>query len=130
MYLWISLFSLFIRLFLLFSSVLLRVIANVCKARVEPVYEAKIFSTFLMLPLKNPLRNLDGFCLLVCLFLLATVKRDFPWILYLPGIYYPTLKIIGQKSQRSVFKFVKYQWNVSHDSLIHACSLSASWFAK
>ena len=32
----------------------------------------KIFSTFLiMLPLKNPLRNLDGFCLLVCLFLLA-----------------------------------------------------------
>ena len=31
---------------------------------------------------------------------------------------------------RSTFKFVKDQWNVSHDSLIHACSLSASWFGK
>ena len=25
---------------------------------------------------------------------------------------------------------VKDKWNVSHDSLIHACSLSASWFGK
>ena len=80
MYLWISLFSLFIRLFLLFSPALLRVRANVCKARVEPVYEAKIFSTFLMLPLKNPLRNLDGFCSLVFVSHIDTVRRDFPWI--------------------------------------------------
>ena len=34
------------------------------------------------------------------------------------------------KWRRSIFKFVKDQWNVSQDSLIHACSLSASWFAK
>ena len=38
--------------------------------------------------------------------------------------------IIAQKSQRSIFKFVKDQWNASHDSLIHACSLSASWFGE
>ena len=35
-----------------------------------------------------------------------------------------------QKSQRSIYKFVKDQWNVSHDSLIHECSLSTSWFGK
>ena len=43
----------------------------------------KIFSTFpIMLPLKNPLRNLDGFCLPVCLFVfdshIYTVRRYFP----------------------------------------------------
>ena len=32
--------------------------------------------------------------------------------------------------ERSTFKFVKDQWNVSHDSLIHACSLSASYQEK
>ena len=42
----------------------------VCKENLS--MKQKIFSTFLiMLPLKNPLRNLDGFCLLVCLFLFA-----------------------------------------------------------
>ena len=38
--------------------------------------------------------------------------------------------LISQKSQRSNCKFVKDQWNLSHDSLIHACSLSASSFGK
>ena len=42
----------------------------VCKENLS--MKQKIFSPFLiMLPLKNPLRNLDGFCLLVCLFLFA-----------------------------------------------------------
>ena len=42
----------------------------VCKENLS--MKQRIFSPFLiMLPLKNPLRNLDGFCLLVCLFLFA-----------------------------------------------------------
>ena len=32
------------------------------------------------------------------------------------------------KSQGSNSKFIKNQWNVSHDCLIHACSFSASTF--
>ena len=38
--------------------------------------------------------------------------------------------IIPQKSQRSNSKFVKDQWNASHDSLVHVCSLSPSSFGK
>ena len=38
--------------------------------------------------------------------------------------------LIAQKWQRNRSEFVKDQWNVSQDSLIHACSLSASSFAK
>ena len=38
--------------------------------------------------------------------------------------------IIPQKSQRSNSKFVEDQWNASHDSLVHVCSLSPSSFGK
>ena len=38
--------------------------------------------------------------------------------------------IIAHKSQRGNSKFVQDQRNVSHDSLMHACSLSASSFGK
>ena len=51
------------------------------------------------------------------------------WLLLLKS-YYHGLIVIAQKSQGSIFKFVKDQWNVSHDSLIHVCSLSASWFHR
>ena len=74
MYLCISLFlySFVYFFYFCFSSALLSVRAMSAKRGLNQSMKQKIFSTFLlMLPLKNPLRNLDGFCLLVCLFLSA-----------------------------------------------------------
>ena len=53
--------------------------------------------------------------------------------IYLDFIYSGTNSIeiiIAQKWQKSNPKFVKDHWNVCHNSLIHACSLSASSFGK
>ena len=63
-------------------------------------------------------------------FSLTRTKFRFTLIQIYPDYSNSGCIIIAQKSQRSIFKFVKNQWNVSHDSLIHSCSLSASWFGK
>ena len=51
------------------------------------------------------------------------------WFFCQPGFPKSSHKV-AHKSQRSNSKFVKDRWNVSHDSLVHVCSLSASLSGK